>query len=98
MPSDGSVEDTGLLNVARECVRLGIPKLVIVSSICAKCQGRTNDEGEQVDRGAASCDTCYRKQDGENAVRDLYAAARRGLSYTIVRPGLLSYGERRGVR
>ena len=96
-PADGSVEDVGLVNVAKECIRLGIPKLVIVSSICAKCQGKTDDDGEQVDRGAASCDTCYRKQDGEKAVRDLYAAAPRELSYTIVRPGLLSYGERRGV-
>jgi nucleoside-diphosphate-sugar epimerase len=96
-PASSSVEDEGLLNVAKECVRLGIPKLVVVSSICAKCQGRTNDEGEQVDRGTASCDTCYRKQDGEEAVRDLYASAPAGLTYSIVRPGLLSYGERRGV-
>ena len=35
---------------------------------------------------------------GEKAVRDLYATAPAGLSYTIVRPGLLSVGEMRGAR
>jgi len=93
----GNVEDAGLVNVAKECLRLGIPKLVIVSSVCAKCQGKESDAGEQVDKGTASCDTCYRKQAGERTVRDLYAAAPKGLTYTIVRPGLLSNGEPRGA-
>jgi len=60
-----SVEDVGLVNVARECVRLGVARLVIVSSVCAKCQGKEGDDGEQVDKGTASCETCYRKQAGE---------------------------------
>ncbi|MGB1597620.1 MAG: NAD(P)-binding oxidoreductase, partial [Promethearchaeia archaeon] len=93
-----SAEDVGLVNVAAECVRQRIPRLVIVSSICAKCQrGRVSSlDGEQIDRGAASCDSCYRKQDGEQAVRNLYASAPAGLGYTVVRPGLLSRGPARG--
>lgn len=94
----GSVEDVGLVNVAKECVRLGVPRLVVLSSVCAKCQGKEGNEGEQVDKGTASCEICYRKQAGERAVRDLYATAPAGLSYTVVRPGLLSNGETRGVK
>jgi nucleoside-diphosphate-sugar epimerase len=95
--ADASIEDVGLVNVAKECLRLGIPRLVVVSSVCAKCQGEKADDGEQLDRGTASCDTCYRKQAGETVVRDLYVSAPKGVSYSIVRPGLLSNGEKRGV-
>jgi hypothetical protein len=90
-------EDVGLVNVAKECLRLGIPRLVIVSSICAKCRGKRNEEGEQIDRGTASCEICYQKAAGEKAVRDLYASAAPRITYTIVRPGLLSRGEARGA-
>jgi len=98
-PSD-NVEDIGLRNVATEVRRLGVPRLVVVSSVCAKCQknGDKYDAGDMVDKGAASCDACYKKQDGENAVRDLYVGAPATQSYTIVRPGMLSPGEERGVQ
>ncbi len=98
-PSD-NVEDIGLRNVATEVRRLGVPRLVVVSSVCAKCQknGEKYDAGDMVDKGAALCDACYKKQDGENAVRDLYVGAPATQSYTIVRPGMLSPGEERGVQ
>ena len=98
-PSD-NVEDIGLVNVAEEAIRSNVKRLVIVSSICAKCQ--KNDEtsgngyGEAIDRGFASCDSCYKKQTGEERVRILYEKAPKHLSYTIIRPGMLSPGERRG--
>ena len=52
--------------------------------------------GETIDRGFASCDTCYKKQTGEERVRVLYKNLPNNLSYTIVRPGMLSPGEKRG--
>lgn len=100
-PSD-HVEDIGLANVAKAALALQVPRLVIVSSVCAKCQKKDGapeyDAGDMVDKGAASCDACYKKQDGENAVRDMYVGAPKGIGYTIVRPGMLSPGEERGVK
>jgi nucleoside-diphosphate-sugar epimerase len=98
-PSD-NVEDIGLVNVAEEAIRSNVKRLIIVSSICAKCQ-RSDDTsgngyGEPIDRGFASCDACYKKQIGEERVRILYEKAPKHLSYTIIRPGMLSPGERRG--
>ena len=99
-PSD-NVEDIGLVNVAEEAIRSNVKRLVIVSSICAKCQ--KNDEtsgngyGEAIDRGFASCDACYKKQTGEERVRILYERAPKHIGYTIIRPGMLSPGERRGA-
>jgi len=99
-PSD-NVEDIGLVNVAEEAIRSNVKRLIIVSSICAKCQkyddSSGNGYGEPIDRGFASCDACYKKQIGEERVRILYEKAPKHLSYTIVRPGMLSPGERRGV-
>lgn len=99
-PSD-NVEDIGLVNVAEEAIRSNVKRLIIVSSICAKCQKNDdssgNGYGEPIDRGFASCDACYKKQTGEERVRILYEKAPKHLSYTIVRPGMLSPGERRGV-
>jgi nucleoside-diphosphate-sugar epimerase len=99
-PSD-NVEDIGLVNVAVEAICSNVKRLIIVSSICAKCQKNDdssgNGYGEPIDRGFASCDACYKKQTGEERVRILYEKAPKHLSYTIVRPGMLSPGERRGV-
>lgn len=99
-PSD-NVEDIGLVNVAEEAIRSNVKRLIIVSSICAKCQKNDdtsgNGYGEAIDRGFASCDACYKKQTGEERVRILYEKAPKHLSYTIVRPGMLSPGERRGA-
>ena len=99
-PSD-NVEDIGLVNVAEEAIRSNVKRLIIVSSICAKCQKNDdssgNGYGEAIDRGFASCDACYKKQTGEERVRILYEQAPKHLSYTIVRPGMLSPGEKRGA-
>jgi len=98
-PSD-NVEDIGLVNVAEEAIRSNVKRLIVVSSICAKCQKNDdtsgNGYGEAIDRGFASCDSCYKKQTGEERVRILYEKAPKHLSYTIVRPGMLSPGEKRG--
>lgn len=100
-PSD-NVEDIGLVNVAEEAIRSNVKRLIIVSSICAKCQKNDdtsgNGYGEAIDRGFSSCDSCYKKQTGEERVRILYEKAPKHLSYTIVRPGMLSPGEKRGPK
>jgi nucleoside-diphosphate-sugar epimerase len=91
-----NVEDIGLVNVAKEAIKSNVKKLIIVSSICAKCQLGKENYGETIDRGFANCDTCYKKQTGEERVRILYKNVPNNLSYTIVRPGMLSPGEKRG--
>ena len=77
-PSD-NVEDIGLVNVAEEAIRSNVKRLIIVSSICAKCQKNDdssgNGYGEPIDRGFANCDACYKKQTGEERVRILYEKA-----------------------
>lgn len=93
-----NVEDIGLVNVAKEAINCGVKRLVIVSSICAKCQKGKEDYGEAIDRGFASCDSCFKKQVGEQRIRILYENAPSDMTYTIVRPGMLSPGERRGVK
>jgi nucleoside-diphosphate-sugar epimerase len=92
-----NVEDIGLVNVAKEAIKANVKRLVIVSSICAKCQLGKENYGETIDRGFASCDSCYKKQTGEERVRILYKNVPANMSYTIVRPGMLSPGERRGA-
>jgi nucleoside-diphosphate-sugar epimerase len=92
------VEDIGLVNVAKEAIKSNVKKLIIVSSICAKCQLGKENYGETIDRGFASCDSCYKKQTGEERVRILYKNNPKNLSYTIVRPGMLSPGEKRGYK
>ena len=93
-----NVEDIGLVNVAKEAIKAKVKRLVIVSSICAKCQLGKENYGETIDRGFASCDSCYKKQTGEERVRILYKNVPANMSYTIVRPGMLSPGERRGPK
>jgi len=92
-----NVEDIGLVNVAKEAINCGVKRLVVVSSICAKCQKGKEDYGEAIDRGFASCDSCFKKQVGEERIRILYEHTPSDMTYTIVRPGMLSPGERRGV-
>jgi len=93
------VEDIGLINVAKEAIKNNVKKLIIVSSICAKCQKNDIEHniGEAIDRGETSCTACYNKQEGEERVKLLYENAPSELSYSIIRPGMLSPGEKRGV-
>lgn len=92
-----NVEDIGLVNVAKEAIKCGVKRLVVVSSICAKCQKGKEEYGETIDRGFSSCENCFKKQVGEERIRLLYENLPNEMSYTIVRPGMLSPGERRGV-
>jgi|TARA_Y100000389_G_scaffold19477_1_gene16866 nucleoside-diphosphate-sugar epimerase len=94
------VEDIGLVNVANEVIKNKVKKLVIVSSICAKCQLKNKQEygGEVTDKGETDCKACYDKQEGEERIKLMYEKIdNNDLSYTIVRPGLLTPGEKRGA-
>lgn len=94
------VEDIGLVNVANEVIKNKVKKLVIVSSICAKCQLKNKVEygGEVTDKGETDCKACYDKQEGEERIKLMYEKIdNKDLSYTIVRPGLLTPGEKRGA-
>ena len=84
-----NVEDIGLVNVANEVIKNNVKKLIIVSSICAKCQIGKEDYGESIDRGFSSCENCYKKQIGEDRIRLLYEKISPDFSYTIIRPGML---------
>mgnify|MGYP006076767239 CR=1 FL=1 len=94
------VEDIGLKNVVNEIIINNVKKLVIISSICAKCQKNMKNEyenaGEVTDKGETTCEPCFNKQEGEELVKLIYEKHPK-LSYTIVRPGMLSPGEKRGV-
>ena len=94
------VEDIGLKNIVNEIIKNNVKKLVIVSSICAKCQKNMKNEyenaGEVTDKGETTCEPCFNKQEGEELVKLMYEK-HPNLSYTIVRPGMLSPGEKRGV-
>ena len=95
-----NVEDIGLVNVANEVIKNKVKKLVIVSSICAKCQLKNKQEygGEVTDKGETDCKACYDKQEGEERIKLMYEKIdNKDLSYTIVRPGLLTPGEKRGA-
>ena len=52
-----------------EFIKNNVKKLIIVSSICAKCQIGKEEYGESIDRGFASCENCYKKQIGEERIR-----------------------------
>lgn len=70
------VEDVGLKNVVNEVIKNNVKKLVIVSSICAKCQKNMKNEyenpGEVIDRGETTCEPCFNKQEGEELVKLMY--------------------------
>tara|TARA_B000000437_G_scaffold219356_1_gene201019 strand:- start:2091 stop:3437 length:1347 start_codon:yes stop_codon:yes gene_type:complete len=95
------VEDVGLVNVAREAIKHNVKKLVVVSSICSNCQkNKINNNkiaGEVTDKGETSCEICYNKQEGEELIKLMYEKAPSTLSYTIIRPGMLTPGEKRGA-
>ena len=84
----------GLVNVAKVCLTYEIPKLVVVSAFCSNCK----DSDDLVDKSCGlKCENCKSKMDGENAVRDLYLNAKTTSTYTIINPGFLTRGEKRGV-
>ena len=90
-----AVDFEGVRNVALECVRLKVPRLVVISSGAITKRDSlgfkiTNLFGGIMDE----------KRRGEDALREIYAAAAKddaSLSYVIVRPGGLTDGSAVGA-
>jgi dTDP-4-dehydrorhamnose reductase len=83
----------GLVNVAKVCITYEIPKLVVVSAFCSSCL----DSNDRFDKSCGlKCENCKSKMDGESAIRELYVNSKTS-TYTIIKPGVLTKGEKRGV-
>lgn len=88
----GQVDNIGVANIAKECVRLKVPRLVVISSGALTRPDSlafkfTNLFGGILDE----------KLKGENALREAYASAGdTSLSYVIIRPGGLADYEAEG--
>ena len=82
------VDYLGVENVAKECVRLKIPRLVVISSGAVTKPSSLGFKITNLFGGIMN----YKLQ-GENALRAIYKAAdNKSLTYAIVRPGGLTDG------
>lgn len=83
----------GLINVAKSCIKNDVKRLVVISASCMSCQ---ENPSAKFDKACGlSCVHCTAKQEGEKALKELYANNNK-CSYTIIRAGLLTTGEKRG--
>ena len=81
------VDYVGVENVAKECVRLGIPKLVVISSGAIT---RPNSLGFKITNLFGRI--MEAKLKGEESLKAVYKAAPSGVTYAIIRPGGLGDG------
>ena len=84
----------GLINVANSCIKNGVKRLIVISASCVSCS--ENPEAKFDKACGLSCAHCRAKKEGEKALKELFAV-NPDFSYTIVRAGLLTTGEKRGV-
>eukprot|EP00904_Undaria_pinnatifida_P004351 jgi/Undpi1/13917/HiC_scaffold_9.g03568.m1 len=82
-----AVDYQGVLNTARACVELGVPRLLVVSSGAVT---KPDSIGFKVTNIFGNIMTLKRK--GEVELEEIYAKAPKGVTYTIVRPGGLTDG------
>ncbi|CAM9465070.1 unnamed protein product, partial [Ectocarpus sp. 4 AP-2014] len=82
-----AVDYQGVLNTAQACVELGVPRLVVISSGAVT---KPDSLGFKVTNIFGNIMTLKRK--GEVGLEEIYAAAPKGVTYTIVRPGGLTDG------
>ncbi|CAM9322475.1 unnamed protein product [Ectocarpus sp. 13 AM-2016] len=82
-----AVDYQGVLNTAQACVELGVPRLVVISSGAVT---KPDSLGFKVTNVFGNIMTLKRK--GEVGLEEIYAAAPKGVTYTIVRPGGLTDG------
>jgi nucleoside-diphosphate-sugar epimerase len=85
------VDFLGVQNVAKECVRLKIPRLVVISSGAIT---RPKSLGFKITNLFGNI--MEYKLKGENSLKESYAEDGKGLSYVIIRPGGLLDGNIKG--
>jgi len=91
----------GLINTANSCISNGVKRLVVVSASCISCN---EDYNNKIDKTCGlKCDHCRAKQEGEQALKQLYLKNNNKNNnndngYTIIRTGILTIGEKRGVK
>ena len=92
------VNYNGLINVAKICIENEIPKLIVISAFCSDCILENDKNQKKFDKACGlKCENCITKIDGEKALRELYLTNKKS-SYTIIKPGVLTIGEKRGVK
>ena len=105
--SHTDVNYIGLLNVAKVCIENKIPRLIVISAFCSDCTSANGyNSGVKFDKSCGlKCENCLSKMDGESALKKLYAETQQvqqvqqvQQSYTIIKPGFLTIGEKRGVK
>eukprot|EP01038_Epipyxis_sp_PR26KG_P005604 gene5604-7736_t len=84
------VDYLGVENVAKECIRLGIPRLIVISSGAVTKPDSFGYKITNLFGGIMDY-----KLKGENSLRELYKS-QPSLSYAIVRPGGLQDGDAEG--
>lgn len=94
--SYSDIATIGIINVANLCIINKISRLVIISASCISC----NENGASYDKICGlKCEHCRAKEDGEKAIREIYTNNNDNkIGYTIIRTGLLTKGEKRGVK
>ena len=93
------INNLGLLNVAKTCVDIQIPRLFILSASCQSCIDNPNAKFDKT--CGLKCDHCRAIIDGEKAVKEIYANKRirnKQTTYTICRVGMITNGEPRDVK
>lgn len=88
-----AVDFAGVQNVAKECVRLKIPRLIVISSGAVT---KPNSLGFKITNLFGGI-MDYKLQ-GENALREIYKNEDKSCSYAIVRPGGLLDGSAVGAK
>lgn len=91
----------GLINTANLCITHEVKRLVVVSASCISCN---EDYNNKIDKTCGlKCEHCRAKQEGETALKQLYLnnnnkqKNKNNNGYTIIRTGILTIGEKRGV-
>lgn len=87
-----AVDNVGVENVAKECIRLNIPKLVVISSGAIT---KPNSLGFKITNLFGNI--MNEKLAGENALIEAYKNAKPSQSYVIIRPGGLTDGNPLGA-